>query len=851
MRFFSARRVSPAALRQYATRAHSPLIRIENATFYRNNPTPGDESSNPPLYPDLNFTLPAESDPSQHWAVLSTSSANRTAFLQILRGQHLSIPHTARSYPYLLTDEITKKDPRLRNPHNAIQYVGFDAERGGLPGGASTKGAYMSARYESLREVTDWSVRDYLLGNTELNADESLTAKPPPDMVERVMRDLNLDALQHMAVSRLSNGQTRRARIAKALLARPELLLLDGPFMGLDPHTLQYLSGLLHRMAEARQPRLLLSLRPYDVIPDWITHFVVVGHRPKVSVAGDRKEMFEFLREHYMRTNETDIEFRTPYFKLDPNPPDWGGVYHGERVVDVLDEEMDDMLALYEIARTMEAKGDFDGISQDPARAAKMRVQLKRPRKGLIENLSKDGLPLSDVSHFPLGEPLIEMKGVQIKYNDSDTPVLGNWQGGLFWEVRRGHRWGVFGPNGSGKTTLLSLITSDHPQTYSAPVKLFGRSRLPTPGEPGISIFEIQSRIGHSSPEVHTYFPKHLTIRRVLESAWADTPLSKPRLTYEADEKVNACLRWFRNELCPDQGDTLDQRGEAFTWGRMSKAQVNPPRYLEITATTLRDEEALMHEALDWADTTRFGELSFSAQRVALFLRAIVKAPDLVVLDEAFSGMDELARDKCMLFLHHGESMTLRYLLRDRPRLRAQGARPFESSIGRIGRVRVPGLAPHQALVVVAHARDEVPGCVREFLTLPEPSSSHSSPSSSPSSSKSKSNKDDRPAPRTGILDGPMSHDARRWGRVWGVQYSVGRQNRKAPPDDRKEAILGAGSPMDVYSNGLNIYTDTYGLPHASEAAKERRRKEREMAGEDGEEEEEEKPKRGRPAKKK
>ncbi|KKY15930.1 putative abc transporter [Diplodia seriata] len=730
MRFFSARRVSPAALRQYATRAHSPLIRIENATFYRNNPTPGDESSNPPLYPDLNFTLPAESDPSQHWAVLSTSSTNRTAFLQILRGQHLSIPHTARSYPYLLTDEITKKDPRLRNPHNAIQYVGFDAERGGLPGGASTKGAYMSARYESLREVTDWSVRDYLLGNTELNADESLTAKPPPDMVERVMRDLNLDALQHMAVSRLSNGQTRRARIAKALLARPELLLLDGPFMGLDPHTLQYLSGLLHRMAEARQPRLLLSLRPYDVIPDWITHFVVVGHRPKVSVAGDRKEMFEFLREHYMRTNETDIEFRTPYFKLDPNPPDWGGVYHGERVVDVLDEEMDDMLALYEIARTMEAKGDFDGISQDPARAAKMR---------------------------------------------------------------------------SGKTTLLSLITSDHPQTYSAPVKLFGRSRLPTPGEPGISIFEIQSRIGHSSPEVHTYFPKHLTIRRVLESAWADTPLSKPRLTYEADEKVNACLRWFRNELCPDQGDTLDQRGEAFTWGRRSKAQVNPPRWLEITATTLRDEEALMHEALDWADTTRFGELSFSAQRVALFVRAIIKAPDLVVLDEAFSGMDELSRDKCMLFLHHGESMTLRYLLRDRPRLRAQGARPFTSTLARIGRVRVPGLAPHQALVVVAHARDEVPGCIREFLTLPEPSS-HFSPSPSPSSSKS--NKDDRPAPRTGILDGPMSYDARRWGRVWGVQYSVGRQKVNAP-DDRKEAILGAGSPIEVYSNGLNIYTDT------------------------------------------
>ena len=33
-----------------------------------------------------------------------------------------------------------------------------------------------------------------------------------------------------MPVANLSNGQTRRARIAKALLNKPELLLLDDPF---------------------------------------------------------------------------------------------------------------------------------------------------------------------------------------------------------------------------------------------------------------------------------------------------------------------------------------------------------------------------------------------------------------------------------------------------------------------------------------------------------------------------------------------------------------------------------------------------------------------------------------------
>ncbi|KAF4545951.1 ABC transporter-like protein [Lasiodiplodia theobromae] len=780
MRFLSprARRVSPTILRRYATSAQPPLIRIDNATFYRNHPdshVASDESPNPPLYPNLNFALPSHSEPNQHWAVLSSSSANRTAFLQILRGQYLSLPPTARSYPYLQTAEIAQKDARLRNPHHAVQYVGFDAERGGLPGGASTKGAYMSARYESMREVTDWSVRDYLLGNTELNADEALALKPPEEMVEQVMRDLNLEALQGMPVSHLSNGQTRRARIAKALLQRPELLLLDGPFMGLDPHSLQYLSGLLQRLADAQQPRLLLSLRPQDFIPEWITNFLVVGHKPKVSVMGDRSQIFEFLRDHYLKTDETDIEFRNAFTQMAEKENGLDIKYTGKHLVDILDrDDTDEMLALYDIARKMESKGDFDQFSKDPEKCEKMRKNLRRPKHTYLEAMTRDGIPFTDNDEPPpLGDPVVQMEGVKIKYNDS-----------------------------SGKTTLLSLITSDHPQTYSAPVKLFGRSRLPTPGEPGISIFEIQSKIGHSSPEVHTYFPKHLTVRRVLESAWADTPISKPRLGYSEDEKVDACLRWFRAELCPDQDDTLDQRAEAYYSARNFPTKDDTAgRYLEITETSLRDEEALLNPSIDWADKVRFGELTFSAQRVALFLRAIIKSPDLVVLDEAFSGMDEMARDKCMLFLNHGETMILRHVHREKPRLRRQGASAHESAMERLRRVRVRGLSPQQALVVVAHARDEVPNCVREYITLPESGTGTKKP-------------------LIGRIDGPISVDYRRWGEIWGMPQVSGRP-RKVSEEEQlaRDALYGPVSPLEVYSKSLNVLTGAMGIPGCAKSA--------------------------------
>jgi hypothetical protein len=214
-----------------------PLIRIQNGTFYRSYPSAdSSHEPNPPLFPDFNFVLPSKPEATegqekkalQHWAVIG--STGRTALLDILRGQYISIPPNARSYPYLSTDEIAAKDPRLRYPGNAIQYVGFSGEGSQATGG--TRGAYLSARYESLREETDWTVRQYLRGQTSLNPLEGEEQGTIHDeaFLEQVIARLKLEELLDMPVANLSNGQTRRARIAKALLARPELLLLDEPF---------------------------------------------------------------------------------------------------------------------------------------------------------------------------------------------------------------------------------------------------------------------------------------------------------------------------------------------------------------------------------------------------------------------------------------------------------------------------------------------------------------------------------------------------------------------------------------------------------------------------------------------
>ena len=79
------------------------------------------------------------------------------------------------------------------------------------------------------------------------------------DHIAALANDLNLEKLLDRPLGELSAGQRTRASIAKAIINRPELVLLDEPTASLDPDTADWVRGFLERYAREANATFLIA----------------------------------------------------------------------------------------------------------------------------------------------------------------------------------------------------------------------------------------------------------------------------------------------------------------------------------------------------------------------------------------------------------------------------------------------------------------------------------------------------------------------------------------------------------------------------------------------------------------
>lgn len=103
--------------------------------------------------------------------------------------------------------------------------------------------------------------------------------------IVQALRAVDLEENRHKLVKHFSLGMTQRLKLAMALLAKPDILILDEPVNGLDPEGIADLRELLLRLNQTSDLTILISSHILSELEQIATCF-------GISVFGDLISIF-------------------------------------------------------------------------------------------------------------------------------------------------------------------------------------------------------------------------------------------------------------------------------------------------------------------------------------------------------------------------------------------------------------------------------------------------------------------------------------------------------------------------------------------------------------------------------
>jgi len=99
-----------------------------------------------------------------------------------------------------------------------------------------------------------------------------------------------LEQMKHRRGGDLSGGQQQQLAIARALLSRPKLLLLDEPTEGIQPSIIKDIGRVIRRLATEQQMSILLVEQYYDFAESLADDYLVMS-RGQIIARGQGHDM--------------------------------------------------------------------------------------------------------------------------------------------------------------------------------------------------------------------------------------------------------------------------------------------------------------------------------------------------------------------------------------------------------------------------------------------------------------------------------------------------------------------------------------------------------------------------------
>lgn len=118
-----------------------------------------------------------------------------------------------------------------------------------------------------------------------------LSRKEKKEKVELLLQDLGLVHLRKQLTVTLSGGEKRRCEIARALITNPKFLLLDEPFVGIDPITVSDIQGIIARLKEKGLGILITDHNVRETLE--IIDRAYIIYEGRILLEGNARELLE------------------------------------------------------------------------------------------------------------------------------------------------------------------------------------------------------------------------------------------------------------------------------------------------------------------------------------------------------------------------------------------------------------------------------------------------------------------------------------------------------------------------------------------------------------------------------
>jgi ABC-2 type transport system ATP-binding protein len=147
---------------------------------------------------------------------------------------------------------------RMRSA-GTVTVLGVDPARGDEDWRART-----GVVFQSWRDHARWTPRKLLAHLGRYYVPYSTADRTRPYDVDELITMVGLADLADQKIRTLSGGQRRRLDVAIGIVGRPELLFLDEPTAGFDPHARREFHELIHRLSDLEDTTILLTTHDLD-----------------------------------------------------------------------------------------------------------------------------------------------------------------------------------------------------------------------------------------------------------------------------------------------------------------------------------------------------------------------------------------------------------------------------------------------------------------------------------------------------------------------------------------------------------------------------------------------------------